>query len=135
MPGAEEFSKEPGSICKHAGELLQSGCHQAARQAIFQAAMSLLEAKLAEPVLVSFMAVAGMCGLSLPLPGCFCMCLCTHAAALFFVLHVLYVGIVLLYIALLHIVLVMLRRLPRVARDSPAQTALTSQDLPCIPSS
>ena len=80
VPGAEDFSKEHSK--EYAGELLQSGCHQTARQAIFQAAMSLLKPKLAEPVLVNFMSVAGMFGLYLPLSGCFCMCLCTCGAAL-----------------------------------------------------
>lgn len=58
MPGAEEFSKDAGGV-------VHSECHQAARQTIFQAAMSLLKPKLAEPVLVNFMSVAGMCGLLL----------------------------------------------------------------------
>ena len=59
MPGAEEFSKHPG---KDARGVVHFECHKAARQAIFQAAMSLLKPKLAEPVCVNFMAVAGMCG-------------------------------------------------------------------------
>lgn len=40
-------------------EWLESGVHQAARTAIFQAAMGLLKPKLAQPVLVNFMSVAG----------------------------------------------------------------------------
>lgn len=59
LSGAEELSDRPGSSCNNAGEELQNECHQAARQAIFQAAMSLLKPKLAEPVLVNFMSVAG----------------------------------------------------------------------------
>ena len=61
LPGAEEFlSREAHSSCEDAGKLLKSGCHQSARQAIFEGAMSLLRPKLAEPVLVNFMSVAGM---------------------------------------------------------------------------
>lgn len=65
MPGADEFSKAPGNSCKDAGDLLNSGGHQEAWQAIFQAAMSLLKPKLAEPTVVNFMSVAGMCELLL----------------------------------------------------------------------
>ena len=61
MPWAEEFSKGPDST-GNGTHLLESGPHQAARQAIFKAAMSLLNLKLAEPVLVNFMSVAGTCG-------------------------------------------------------------------------
>ena len=88
IPGAEKFSKEAGSSCEDAGELLQSGRHQAARQAILQAAMSLLKLKLAEPFFVNFMSVTGMCGLLLTLSDCFCMCFCMCTAPLLCVLHV-----------------------------------------------
>lgn len=90
MPGAEEPSDRPGSSCNNAGEGLQNACHQAARQAIFQAAMSLLRPKLAEPVLVNFMSVAGMSApWLLHVSSCMCFCLC--AACLAVLLHVLLV--------------------------------------------
>ncbi|KAL3159483.1 hypothetical protein ABBQ38_009904 [Trebouxia sp. C0009 RCD-2024] len=59
LPGPEDFGREAESSDQNAEQLLESGAHQAARQAIFQAAMSLLKPKLAEPVLVNFMSVAG----------------------------------------------------------------------------
>ncbi|KAL3157452.1 hypothetical protein ABBQ32_011919 [Trebouxia sp. C0010 RCD-2024] len=59
LPGPKGFSREAKSGCQNAEQLLESDAHQAARQAIFQAAMSLLRPKLAEPVLVNFMSVAG----------------------------------------------------------------------------
>lgn len=60
LPGAEDFGREADSSCQDAGKLLESGTHQAAREAIFQAAVGMLKPKLAEPVLVNFMSVAGM---------------------------------------------------------------------------
>lgn len=71
--GAEELSDRPGGSGNDAGDLLQNECHQAARQAIFQAAISLLKPKLAEPVLVNFMSVAGASAPWL-LYVCSCMC-------------------------------------------------------------
>lgn len=61
LPGAEEFSKGPDSNSNGA-QLLESGPHQVGRQALFNAAMNVLKPKLAEPVLVNVMSVAGMCG-------------------------------------------------------------------------
>ena len=52
LPGSADF-------------VMESALHKASRQAIFQAAMSLLKPKIAEPVLVNFMSVAGM-------PVCLC---------------------------------------------------------------
>lgn len=43
----------------HVQNWLESGVHQAARCAIFQAALGLLKPKLVQPVMVNFMSVGG----------------------------------------------------------------------------
>lgn len=59
LPAAGSSAAQPGGNQLESHEWLESGVHQAARGAIFQAAMGLLKPKLAQPVLVNFMSVAG----------------------------------------------------------------------------
>ncbi len=56
---ADNPAKLPNSGQNHIQNWLESGVHQAARSAIFQAALGLLKPKLLQPVMVNFMSVGG----------------------------------------------------------------------------
>ena len=56
---ADNSAKLLNSSQNHVQNWLESGVHQAARSAIFQAALGLLKPKLVQPVMVNFMSVGG----------------------------------------------------------------------------
>ena len=56
---ADNPAKLLNSSQNHVQNWLESGVHQAARSAIFQAALGLLKPKLVQPVMVNFMSVGG----------------------------------------------------------------------------
>ncbi len=56
---ADKSAKLRDNCQNHIQNWLESGVHQAARSAIFQAALGLLKPKLVQPVMVNFMSVGG----------------------------------------------------------------------------
>ena len=56
---ADNPAKLLNSSQNHIQNWLESGVHQTARSAIFQAALGLLKPKLVQPVMVNFMSVGG----------------------------------------------------------------------------
>ncbi len=65
----------------HVQNWLESGVHQAARSAIFQAAVGLLKPKVVQPVMVNFMSVGGtfaQCTMSTAERSCMMTCKWVH---------------------------------------------------------